>query len=137
MQQTGVDSKHKPRLLYLEDDPVLSETMTALLEMSDFDVFHANNTEKAVAHINKHHLVPHLILADKKLLYGECGIESVATIRKLLSTEVPAILLTADSDPSNEVQKKTPFQRILLKPIDIDKLINEIQQLLPEKYWSS
>ncbi|BDX07068.1 response regulator [Planctobacterium marinum] len=130
MQQTDVDSDNKPQLLYLEDDPVLSETMTALLEMSDFNVFHANNTEKAVAHINKNHLVPHLILADKRLLYGECGIESVTTIRNLLSTEVPAILLTGDSDISNEDQKKTPLQRILLKPVDIDKLIREIQQLL-------
>lgn len=118
------------KILYLEDDPVLLESMELLLQMADFNTLSASNLEQALMRVEQQAFQPDLILTDKKLSQNQDGIQAVKQIRRHFDSNIPAILLTGYTESRITNEALQDVQRVLTKPIDIDLLTCEIKQLL-------
>lgn len=120
----------KYNILYLEDDPILQESMTLLLTMADFNPLGSSHLEQACAEMEQRHFQPDLILTDKKLSFEQDGVQVVKQIRRKFNKAIPAILLTGYTESRITHQALQDVQRVLTKPIDIDLLTCEIKQIL-------
>ena len=84
----------------------------------------AENDQQAMASISKK--VPDIILCDYRLQENITGIDVVKNLRKALNQDVPAIIITGDTDTSvlQKIQKEGFL--MLSKPVNPKELENKI-----------
>lgn len=124
------DISAKARILYLEDDEILIESFTLLLEMVGFSVQVASQLSEVNALLQNPDFNPDIVVTDKNLLNGENGLDLVAHIREVKKQPIPAILLSGYTEKRVIDEALNIVQQVLPKPIDIDVLVYEIKQLL-------
>jgi len=118
------------KVLYIEDDLGVARSMLRILRQNGYEVFGASTRDEAKHHTGVHGLRPDIILTDFHL-GPEAGTADVivAEIVALMQFKPPIILLTGTQ--SLQLDKVTSFaDRILTKPVDIDVLLLEIEDLL-------
>ena len=118
-------------ILLVEDDDSLREAARDLLERWGIDVHVASNLEKAKALVSEIGKVPHLIISDYSLR-GDRGTDVVDAIRAHVGVHVPAIIMTADTDPAlmeSLAQRSFP---VLVKPVSPPRLRVLMHNLLYE-----
>ncbi len=117
-------------VLYLEDDDILVDSITLLLEMVGFAVYTASSLANTKELLAQNPFVPDIIVTDKNLLDGEDGLAVVSHLRQHFETAIPAILLTGFTERSVIEEAAKTVQSTLTKPVDVDVLIDEIESLL-------
>lgn len=79
---------------------------------------------------------PDLIISDYRLNDGVNGVDTIKQLRQLLQEEVPAIIISGDTDPRLlEMIHEQEFY-LLHKPVKVDKLRNVIRSLLNRQDYS-
>ena len=116
------------KVLHIEDDPSVARSMARLLRLQGYEVASAATHDEAMQHLELHGLRPDLILTDSQLGMGLTGDELVAAIEARLKFKPPTIMLT--SVTAHPEKAKSIADRILPKPVDIDVLLHEIEDLL-------
>lgn len=82
------------KILVVEDEPAINELITGTLDLSDFDVVQAYDTQGAyVAVVDEK---PDLVLLDWMMPHGESGIDFA---RRLKKTQQPLTFLSLCSPP--------------------------------------
>ncbi len=122
-----------PKILLLEDDEILSETLIELLEAEKFEVVHVNNGEMALdATFIKHF---DIMLLDVNVPFLN-GFEFLQSLRQ--SGDVtPAIFITALRDIASLSHGfDVGADDYIKKPFDFDELLVRIQVLLRRSYHS-
>jgi CheY-like chemotaxis protein len=117
------------KVLHIEDDPSVARSMARLLRLQGYEVASAATRDEAMQQLELHGLRPDLILTDSHLGMGLTGDELVAAIEARLKFKPPTIMLTSVTGSQHE-QAKSIADRILPKPVDIDVLLHEIEDLL-------
>ena len=73
---------------------------------------------------------PDVVISDYRLLNGETGFDVTKTVRKAFREDLPALIVTGDTDPA--ILRKMDAQAILVhhKPMDLDTLLASLDQLI-------
>ncbi len=119
------------KILLLEDDDVLSETLIELLESEDFEVVHASDGEMALdaTFVSSFDLM----LLDVNVPFLK-GFELLKSLRES-GDMTPAIFITALTDVASLSQGfEIGADDYIKKPFDFDELLIRIKALLKKQY---
>ncbi len=115
------------RVLILDDDPLVLDALSGLLNARDWQV--SKHADLASAREAVFEFAPDFLLLDVHLITGSGGIDALRTLRHELDQVVPAILMTGDE--LDAIQPQLPEQAALLrKPIETAVMWRTMQQLL-------
>jgi CheY-like chemotaxis protein len=78
----------------------------------------------------KQGFVPDMIISDYRLREGENGLETIHRLRQVMRRQVPACLISGDTDPELAHQAKLAGLTLLHKPVRLAKLRSLIQRLI-------
>ncbi len=114
------------RVLLVEDDPVLTETLRYNLQRERLEVLTAENAEEALRLF--HQEQPHLILLDV-MLPGRSGYDLCRIIRQ--HSQVPILFLTARTAEEDRVRGlEMGADDYIVKPFSTPELIARIRSIL-------
>lgn len=116
-----------PKVLLVEDEPVLAEIVQESLQSRGFEVLHANTVAqgKTIYFDNR----PDIIVLDVMLPDGS-GFDLARQLRNV-DTEIPVIFLTSKSLPQDVVEGfESGGNDYLKKPFGLEELIVRIRALL-------
>jgi CheY-like chemotaxis protein len=116
------------KILLIDDDPALVKTLTLFLQYLGYQVFPTNDPVQAfnIAQIQS----LDLLIVDMFMSQMD-GLELLKRCRQM-QQNLPAILITGQCDRLIEYPEiYTHFQAILPKPLDIDRLIEELKLVYP------
>jgi len=117
------------KVLHIEDDPSVARSMARVLRLQGYEVTSAATRDEAMQQLELHGLRPDLILTDSQLGMGLTGDELVAAIAARLQFKPPTIMLTSVTARQQE-NTKSIADRMLPKPVDINVLLHEIEDVL-------
>lgn len=118
------EARRSRRVLIVEDQHLLRETLTELLRASDYDVVSAADGEEALAHLEGDGTAPDVIVLDLSLPRLS-GWEVLSRIRQL-DSGVPVLVLTGLADECG-VSGETI---VLRKPVRPAVLLDSLRQLI-------
>lgn len=78
--------------------------------------------------------MPDLIISDYRLAYGETGVDVIKAARELFGEELPAILITGDTDPDLIKNMKKFGVAIHYKPLRLNVLLSLIRKLKKSEF---
>ena len=120
----------RPRILIIDDDPNLRKTLADILRIKGYETLTAEDGEKGLALFLEHRV--NLALLDLGLP-GIPGLEVLARIKKDSPlTEVIVMSGQATIDSAVAASNQGAFT-YLVKPYDIDQLINHIRRALEKQ----
>ena len=118
------------KILVVEDEPAINELIANTLELSDFSVVQAFDTQGAyIAVVDE---APDLILLDWMMPHGESGIDFARRLKKNPTTaDIPIIMLTAKGEEDNKVYGlDAGADDYITKPFSTRELISRIKAVL-------
>lgn len=121
------------KILLLEDDKILSETLIELLESEGFKIIHVNDGQKALDTTFSNHF--DLFLFDVNVAYIS-GFELLKSLRES-GDKTPTIFITALTDIASLSHGfEIGADDYIKKPFDFDELLVRINALLRKSYKS-
>lgn len=103
--------------LILEDDVHLRNALSALLERWGIDVVTIDSFDDIKAGVSALACCPDIIISDYRLHGDAKGPDAVEAINNLLEKPCPAIIVTADTNPSLIQSVRDQGYPVLIKPI--------------------
>jgi two-component system response regulator RegX3 len=123
---TAVDDRRRHRVLVVEDEPGLAESVRYSLEVEGFDVLVADSGVAGLESARSNQ--PDLVLLDL-MLPGLSGLDVCRQIR--LSSDVPIIMLTAKDAESDKVAGlELGADDYMVKPFSMRELVARIRAQL-------
>ncbi len=120
------------RVCFVEDDPTISEFVSARLRKSGYDV---EWFESAAPVIDAPADRYDLFILDWMLPGGLSGLQLCEAIRRHSPT-VPVLILSALSDPSHRVEGlKVGADDYLTKPFEMEELVLRVNGMLKRRSW--
>lgn len=117
----------KPRILIVDDDPSIRESLSSFLNRAGFSVSTLKNGEKALAVLGKEH--PELLILDV-LMPGLDGRETLRQIRRA-GNWTPVILLTQVGDATERAMAlEDGADDYINKPFEAQELVARIRAVL-------
>ena len=123
--------KVKKKILLVDDDSRVRESLRRLLERIGFDVLAAPDGQGALDSLVR--TVPDMVLMDI-MMPGISGVEALRRIRADPSLQsLPVVLMSGGFDPNEELGEECPpLDGFLAKPFGLPELSYEINRLLGE-----
>ncbi|WP_377916838.1 response regulator [Algoriphagus aquatilis] len=132
MEFYKISKPTKPRVLIVEDNHLIAENLSELLEMEGFETLAALRTSKDTLNFLKFD-IPDLIIMDIRLKGNDDGVKLVKKINAKLA--LPVVYLTACCDASYlDRVSKTKYDGFVVKPYHKETLISNIQLALKKKH---
>lgn len=127
-----VDMRGLLAILVDDDSAVLAGTRSILEEWGT-EVLEADSSSAAEERVALDGRIPHIICADLRLRGEDCGLEAVRRIRRVVGQPIPAVIITAETDP--ERLQRIAGQNLMVahkpvKPEELRRIIAAI--LLPD-----
>jgi two-component system, cell cycle response regulator DivK len=124
-----MNTKPKPRILVVEDNPVNLELLLDILEIGGYECSAAFEGTQAIEMAKKEH--PDLILLDIQLP-GMDGISVLETLRSMPETrDIKAVALTAYAMRGDgEMFLEKSFDGYLSKPVAVKELLEAVKEYL-------
>ncbi len=119
-------------ILVLEDDEILRDALTELLERWGINVKSFNSFDDLATHLREAEFRPDLIITDYRLHGGLNGDDVVNDIRSRLELDAPAIVVTADTDPKLIEGVRADGFPVLIKPVSPPRLRVMMHNILYE-----
>lgn len=104
------------RVLVIEDDALVRESMAGLLGSWGCHVTLAEGVVDGVE-VVRGSQIPDLIISDFRLSDGHTGLDAIAKIQQLSSRDIPAFLVTAETDVERLSKAARSGYPILHKPV--------------------
>jgi DNA-binding NtrC family response regulator len=123
------------KLMSVVDDEhdIMSLFSDALSEIEDASVFGFIDSTLALEHFKLHQLDYSMIISDYRMPTMD-GIELLKKV-KAVNPSVKTILISAFDIDDKLFEECKCVDKILQKPITIPELINEVEVLLPNRYY--
>jgi two-component system, sensor histidine kinase len=118
-------------VLIIEDDALSARALASLLKSWGCKVRLAEGLAKALPLLAKGY-VPNVIISDYRLRAGENGMETVHRLRAAIGHDVPACLMSGDTDPALMQFARDAGLTLLHKPVRPAKLRSLIRRLAQE-----
>jgi CheY-like chemotaxis protein len=117
------------RILLVEDDHALRETLSDVLSDQGYDVACACNGQEALDRLGQE-LPPDLILLDLIMPVMDGWAFRDAQRRSPALAGIPMVVLSASFQPDSPRVRALGAQAVLAKPIGLDRLIAALQRIL-------
>ncbi len=119
------------KLLIVDDDPFVTESLKVGLGDRGHQVFAGHNGQEGVELVAE--LTPDLVIIDMTMPIMD-GLEATEQIRQ--SSDVPIIMLTAETDEEDIINAlETGVDEYLSKPFRLNELAARIQALIRRRHW--
>jgi signal transduction histidine kinase/CheY-like chemotaxis protein len=105
-------------VIVIDDDPLVLEGMTGLLQSWGCQVLVAENDRVALAGLSANKRKPDLIVSDYHLPGGKLGIEVIDGLRSTFAADIPAFLISGDTDLVHLRRANARGFHLLHKPVD-------------------
>ncbi|MDD2919602.1 ATP-binding protein [Rhodoferax sp.] len=116
-------------VLVVEDDDLAREALVGLLQSWGYQAAQANGLNDA-KQVLQNGFVPELIISDYRLDGATHGMEVIVQLRRQLARQVPACLISADTDPELLQTAQAAQLTLLHKPVRPAKLRSLMNRLL-------
>jgi PAS domain S-box-containing protein len=118
------------RIALVEDNSVLREALVYALEEVGHQVFSAAGGRQLMTQLGGR--APDVVISDYRISSSETGFDIVTAVRAAFGAELPAVIITGDTDP--DLMRSMADRGILVqhKPVDVDTLqvcIGQVMQL--------
>lgn len=122
---------HKVKILIVDDEPDLVQTLRDRLEMNGYDIVTANNGKEGLEKAAKEK--PNIVLLDVIMPVMD-GLEMLEALKKNPQTKnCSVIMLTARSQRQDIVRAKLcGIQDYVVKPFDLSELIEKIESIVEQ-----
>jgi signal transduction histidine kinase/CheY-like chemotaxis protein len=117
------------RVLVIDNELDIREALAALMRPWGLLVQTAESAADAITQGND---PPQAILADFRLQDGHTGIEAIAEVRRHFGQQVPAALITGDTDPARLQDARQAGFTLLQKPTPAHRLAALLEFLLED-----
>lgn len=114
----------------LDDEPQQLRALGGWLEALECRVVGADTAAALIARLRELGLVPDVVIADQRLRGAATGVEAVAALRKALAHDIPALLLTGDTEPDWLAEAAANGLRVLHKPVTPEALLSALSVCL-------
>jgi PAS domain S-box-containing protein len=104
----------------VEDNAAVRQALTLALETMGHLVLPAKTGEELMMGLEQQ--APDIIISDYRLPRGETGFQVIETVRAAFGPELPAILITGDTDPALIRSMADRGITVHYKPLQIDEL---------------
>ena len=108
------------RIALVDDNSMALEAMALALESSHHEVISAKTSRDLIDKLEQQ--APDLVISDYRLPAGETGFDVIAEVRNLFANDLPAILITGDTDPAVVRSMADQGIALLYKPLDMETL---------------
>jgi DNA-binding NtrC family response regulator len=115
-----------PRVLVIDDDPIVKESLSAMIEREGWSFYSADNAEEAVAAVND--LAPEVIVLEPRTDQGKAA--GLLVDVHQAGTWIPVILYTSDPAIDDTYALEHGASGLLRKPIGQALLRERIAELL-------
>lgn len=120
------------KLLIVDDDPFVTESLKVGLSDRGYQVFAGHNGQEGVELVGE--LTPDLVIIDMTMPIMD-GLEATEQIRQ--RSDVPIIMLTAETDEEDVVNALAiGVDEYLSKPFRLNELAARIQALIRRRDWA-
>lgn len=114
------------RIGVVEDHPDVRQALSLALENMGHEVVAAANGHTLIKHLGKR--APDIVISDYRLGAGETGFQAIEAARGTFGAQLPAIIITGDTDPTL-IRSMTNRGIVLhFKPLHLDTLRSFITQ---------
>ncbi len=127
----GATSARKRHILLVEDDPAVLNATRLLLKLSGYSVTTAASLGEALGKARESDDID-LLVTDLHLGDGGLGTEVIRSVRDVLRRPINAVLVTGDTSGGIQGIVTDDRTRVTKKPIDPDKLLGLIGELIEE-----
>jgi signal transduction histidine kinase/ActR/RegA family two-component response regulator len=128
-----MDASDRKLVVLIDDDPLVLEGMCGLFRSWGYHLLVAGTDDEALAGVADRDRPPDLIVSDYHLSGGKTGIEVIEGLRRTLSAEIPAFLVSGDTNPELLRQARASGYHLLHKPVDPMKLRAMVSYVLREQ----
>lgn len=125
--QAEVAPTGRRRILVVDDEAHVCAALAMALRDMGHHVATAGSVDEALARLGE--LRPDLVIADFRLGGEQTGIEVVRAVRQSMGDEVPAVVLTGDTDPATIRRIVGAGLHLLHKPLQIEALKTFLRQV--------
>lgn len=122
-------AERSPRILLVEDDAGVRDATRMLLQVEGYQVSAVSSQAEALQSARDDG-APDLLITDYHLRNRELGTEVIAALRRALAPDLRAVLITGDPSRALREVPGDPRVRIAGKPVNTDKLLALIKELL-------
>src|SRR3984893_17398671 len=105
-------------VVVIDDDPLVREGMGGLFRSWGCKVITAETDIKALKGLAAADHLPDLIISDYYLSEGRTGLEAIEQLRGALSAQIPAFLISGDTDSKQQREARAKGYHLLHKPVD-------------------
>ena len=114
----------------VDDEPTVLTAMSSLLGSWGLQVVSAESGAMVLGKLASASRAPDAVLCDYRLRSGESGIEVIRAIREEFNMEIPAALITGDTDPDRLKEARASGLPLLHKPVTPSRLRALLAQML-------
>jgi PAS domain S-box-containing protein len=119
---------HRPlRVALIEDNVHVAAALAYALRDAGHEVVAAASCAEALTSLGA--AAPDIVVSDYRLAGGMTGFDAIARIKATFGDELPAFVITGDTDPALIAKMASKGIHVLHKPIDIDILRAQIAEL--------
>jgi signal transduction histidine kinase/CheY-like chemotaxis protein len=108
------------RVALVDDNPMVREALAEGLQSLGHQVVASASKTELLAELGK--VQPDVVVSDYRLTQGETGFDVIAAVRARLGAELPAILITGDTDPKLLRSLTERGIIVLHKPLELETL---------------
>jgi CheY-like chemotaxis protein len=119
------------RIAMVEDNPELRAAMVLALESLGHTVIAAENGQTLLQHLGG--VPPQVVVSDYRLADGETGFQVIDAARKAFGADLPALIVTGDTDPTIIRRMVDQGIAVHFKPLQIANLQTFITQAIERR----
>lgn len=117
-------------VMIVEDDPTQARALSSLLKRWGCESVVASGLAEARETLLEAERMPALILADYRVRGEKTGVEVIELLNHSSGIQIPAIIITGDTEPARLAQAARSGFRLLSKPVDSAELFSAITEAL-------
>ena len=121
----------KSKILIVDDEPDIVETLLSLLQARNFDVITASDGLEGLSKASSEH--PDLTILDV-MMSGMDGYDVCLTLKNDKQTQnMPVIMLTAKEEKESIIKAhKSGADDYIIKPFNLPTLLSKLNKFLPD-----
>lgn len=112
----------QPLIVVIDDEATIREGIQLLLGSWGCEVVVSTNAEDALAQLRPYQRKPDGIISDFRLSTAHTGLDTIQTICRTLDSDIPALIVTGDTEKQLLTQLKESGHQVLHKPVPPAKL---------------
>ena len=117
------------RIVLLEDNEMVCKALSQALQASGHRVLAVTSGSELRSRLGLEAFMPDVIVSDYRLTDGETGYEAVAFLRARFGADLPAVIITGDTDPGLIRGMADRGLIVLHKPIDMETLLAYLEDM--------